>query len=250
MEREREREGGRLSNSRTSNRELLESIGKKQGEVWNERQMPKWVPVFLLCHVLAYSFPQRWASFYRGKRKNCFPHLRHHMFRETVKFSNRNQAFFYAYQLGLIKDAPPSHPHTSSSKSHNVVQIRSIFLFFLCTPRFEGSNWYSHIIPIFLDHIGLVRSTDGVCFLTPPDKLSAAPRRWLQAPLYAICKTFKTEYIITKANVIVSNPAAIFWNISCLSIPSHIFFCCRSHLKDTHLLWRAVMSQFGLLLWL
>lgn len=181
---------------------------------------------------MAYSFLQRRASFIEERERTVSPHLRHHMFRETVKFSNRYQAFFYAYQLGLIKDAPLLlHPHTSSSKSHSSVQIRSIFFFYM--PRFEGSNWYSHIIPIFLDHIGLIRSTDGVRFLTPPDKLSAAPQQRHQTPLYSISKTqtFQNWIYYHQGKCDTSQPCCNFlkYLLSQFFKPL-FFFCCRSHL--------------------
>lgn len=130
---ENARERERFIGNKASNRELLESRGKKQGEVWNERQMPKWVPVFNLAKSWPIPFPREGPHFIEERERTVSPHLRHHMFRETVKFSNRYQAFFYAYQLGLIKDAPLlSHPHTSSSKSHSSVQIRSMLFFLTC----------------------------------------------------------------------------------------------------------------------
>lgn len=126
----RERERERLLGNMASNKELLESIGKKQGEVWNERKMPKWVPVFNSAMSWPIPFPREGPHFIEEWGRILSPIWGTICSEKQSNFQPDIKLFFYAYQLGLIKDAPLfSHPRTSSSKSHSSVQIRCIFFF-------------------------------------------------------------------------------------------------------------------------
>lgn len=86
--------------------------------------------------------------------------------------------------------------------------------------------YYSHIPRLYR-----TRLVNRWCaFLTPPDKLSAAPQWWHQTPLYSISKTQRFQNTLSPRQMWYFPTLLQFSEISSVFLTMFFFLCSWSHL--------------------